>query len=142
MVTVHEQARLGAGAEEVWKLVGDFIGFIQALIANMDDAHVVVEGEGVGMVRKVTVGEDVAIERLEAYDQEDWRTSYSMPVTGPFPMTDYFSTIQLTPATGGGCEIDWTGTFEPDGVSDDVAAEAVRNVYTQAIAMLQGRFGA
>lgn len=142
MVTVHERARLGAGADEVWKLVGDFVGFIQALIADTDDAHVAVEGEGIGMVRKVTVGRDVAVERLEAYDEENWRTSYSMPVTGPFPMTGYFSTMQLTPVAGGGCELDWTGTFEPDGVSEDIAAEAVRNVYTQAVALLQDRFGA
>lgn len=142
MTKVHEQAQLGASPDEVWNLVGDFVGFIKFLIADMDGAHVEVEGEGIGMLRKVTLGPDQAVERLEERDEANWRTSYSMPVAGPFPMTGYFSTLQLSPAGDGGCELSWTGTFEPDGVGEDVAAEAVRNVYTQGIALLQDRFAA
>ncbi|MFD0687175.1 SRPBCC family protein [Actinomadura fibrosa] len=140
MAQVQERTWLGAEPEEVWKLVGDFVGFIEVLIADIDGARLEVEGEGIGMLRRVSVGTDVAVERLEEHDDAAWRTSYSMPVTGPFPMTGYLSTIQLEAVGDGECELVWTGSFEPDGVAEDVAAAEVRKVYTQGIAKLRAVF--
>lgn len=140
MTWVRERARLGASAARVWRVVGDFGGLIEAILDGRE-GRVRVEGDGVGALRTVTVGEDTMVERLEEQDDQSWRTSYSMPVTGPFPVTGYRSTIQLTPAGEGRCDLEWTGTFEPAGVSEDVAASAVRRVYVEAIAMLRRRFG-
>ncbi len=132
---------MGAAATAVWDVVGDFRGLIEAMIEGTG-GRVEVEGEGVGALRTVTLGTDVLVERLEDQDDAAWRTTYSMLVTGPFPVTGYRSTIELTPAGRDRCELEWTGTFEPAGVDDDVADAAVRGVYTGAIAMLHRRFGA
>lgn len=140
MAQVSERARLGASAARVWKVVGDFGGLVEAILDG-GEGRVQVEGDGIGALRTVTVGEQTMVERLEAHDERSWRTSYSMPVTGPFPMTGYRSTIQLTPAGDKRCDLEWTGTFEPVGVAEDVAASAVRRVYVDAIAMLRRRFG-
>lgn len=142
MAQVRVQARLGAAPEDVWKVAGDFVRLIEALIADLADAHVEYSGEGIGMERKVTVGPDTAVERLEEYDAEHWRTSYSMPVTGPFPIKGYYSTIQLERARDGGCELTWTGTFEPDGAGEEEAAGTVRRIYEGGVEILRARFGA
>jgi hypothetical protein len=142
MAQVQVRAHAGSAPDEVWQLVGDFVVLTEALIAGMDDARVEFTGEGLGMERKVTVGLDTVVERLEMLDPEHWRTGYSMPVSGPFPVSGYSAVIELAEAADGGCDVTWTGTFEPDGVSEAEAADVVRRVYGGAVRMLQERFGA
>jgi polyketide cyclase/dehydrase/lipid transport protein len=137
MAGVLEEAEFGATPEEVWKVVGDFIGLVEML-----DFPVAAEGEGIGMLRKVTVGADLLVERLEERDEASKRIRYSMPVSGSVPVANYVATMQLAPAGAGRCALRWTSTFEPAGASEDVAVTTVRNVYKDIIAALQRRFGA
>jgi hypothetical protein len=87
MTRVHVYGELGSPAETVWKLISDFVGFIEVLIESRD-GHVETQGDGIGMLRRVTLGDDVVVERLEDFDDANWQTSYSMPVPGPFPIKD------------------------------------------------------
>jgi hypothetical protein len=86
---------LGCDADAVWKVVSDFVGFSEVLLESTE-AHVEGRGEGIGMLRAVTMGDNVVVERLEEVDEANRRTSYSMPVSGPFPVRDDYATIHHT----------------------------------------------
>ena len=93
------------------------------------------------MLRTVTLGPDRVVERLEIHDEANWRTSHSMLVPGPFPMTGYFATIRLSPAADGGSDLSWTARSSRSG-RRETAAGAVRDFYNDGIALLQDRFAA
>jgi hypothetical protein len=141
MTKVREYGELGSPAETVWKLISDFVGFIEVLIESRN-AQLETQGDGIGMLRRVTLGDDVVVERLEDLDDASWQTSYSMPVSGPFSIKDYYATIRITPIGTQRCAIDWSGTFMPVGVDEQDAAQAIRAVYTEGIEVLRTRFGA
>jgi hypothetical protein len=151
---VRLEVQLGASVDEVWKVVGDFAGMVEALGLPVE-----VEGAGSGALRKVTVdgafirqlmgdavgdlnGEFVLAERLEERDETAKRLSYSMPLAGPMPLSNYFSTMELAAAGDGRCELTWTAKFDAVGVTDDVATAAVRNTYDFAVSVLKDRYGA
>jgi hypothetical protein len=124
----------------VWGLLADFGGFVEMLVAQREGT-VQTHGAGVGMTRTVTVGEDRMLERLEEMDEANWRTRYSMLVTGPFPVVNYQATISLTELGPTRCAVDWVGSFVPSGASARDAATAVRAVYAEGIALMRTRFG-
>jgi len=135
MAEVREKGELGASVDEVWKIVGDFIGFLEA-----SGIPVEAEGEGIGMTRKISMGPAPIIEKLEARDEAAKKIVYSI-VEGPLPVQNYVSTMQLSEAGEGRTSLEWSSTFEP--VGDEAAAkQVVSGIYTGGIAGLQGRFGA
>src|SRR5436305_1081426 len=95
MAEVHESGEVGASVDEVWKLVGDFGGFPQAMGVAVE-----LEGEGIGQTRKISAGRAPMVERLEERDEDAKRLVYSI-VEGALPVTDYRSTMQLSAAGGG-----------------------------------------
>jgi Polyketide cyclase / dehydrase and lipid transport len=100
-----------------------------------------INGSGVGMTRDVRVDGQYLLERLEALDEASFQTRYSMLVTGPFPISEYQATIALTQLSGDRGALQWTGSFVPTGDTENEAAEAIRAVYLEGIALMQGRFG-
>lgn len=137
MTVVREDTELGTSPSEAWKLIGDFVGFIEAMGLPVE-----CEGEGIGALRTISSGSEAVVERLEARDEDAMRIVYSI-VSGPVPVVNYRSTIELTAAGDGRSSLTWTGTFEPaPGVTDEKAASFVRAVYKSGIAGLHGRFGA
>jgi hypothetical protein len=136
MAAVREEGELGAGIDEVWKLVGDFQGFVEAMGIPVE-----MSGDGVGATRTIVFRGAPTIERLEALDNDAMRLVYSM-VQGPLPIKDYLATMQLIAIDSGRTRLDWSSTFEPDGMSEGDAIEAVRGIYKGGIAGLQARFGA
>ncbi|HMC52724.1 MAG TPA: SRPBCC family protein [Acidimicrobiales bacterium] len=136
MAEVQEQAELGADVEEVWKVVGDFGGLLEALGVPVE-----IEGEGIGQTRKISLGQDPTVERLEERDEEARRLVYSI-VSGPLPVTEYVSTMQLSPAGDGRTRLVWSSTFQPaPGTSQEDASRVVSGVYRGGIGGLQARFG-
>jgi hypothetical protein len=149
---------LGASAGEVWTLVGDFVGLLEVFAEPMG-ASVESEGEGVGALRWATlstdsvrqlVGEDAGdamgypgrvVERLDELDNPNMRLVYSLVEAGPLPLAKCTATIQLAVAGQGRSRVTWTGTFEPAGVSNEVASKVLRDMYSFAIETLQKRFG-
>ena len=49
MTEVREEGELGASVDEVWKVVGDFGGLLEAMGVPVE-----LEGEGIGQTRKIT----------------------------------------------------------------------------------------
>ena len=135
MTEVRESGELGASVDEVWKVIGDFVGFVAS-----SGMECVGEGEGIGMTRTITMGPAKIVEKLEECDESAKKVVYSI-VESPLPVSGYVSTMQLSPAGDGRTKIDWSSTFEP--VGDEAAAkQIVSGIYDGGIKGLQGRFGA
>jgi len=138
MAQVSREGELGASVDEVWKLISDFGGMIEALMGVPAE----LEGEGIGQTRTLPTGGDPMVERLEAQDDEKKMLQYSI-VSGPFPVTSYLSTMQLTPIGDNRTKLVWSATFEPaEGTTQDEAEKMVAGVYKGGIAGLAARFGA
>ena len=136
MTHVQVQGEIGASADAVWGLVGDFGGFVKALGAPVD-----LEGEGIGTLRTIKFGSRPAVvERLEELDHDAQRITYTILEAGPLPVRDYRATMQLAPSGDSSCTLTWFSDFEPQGASEDDAVKAVRGVYDGGIAGLQRHF--
>ena len=135
MTAVREVGELGAAIDEVWKLVGDFRGFVEAMGVPVE-----VSGEGIGATRSIPLGPSPTVERLEELDNDAKRLVYSI-IDGPIPVTDYLATMQLSELDAGRTRLEWSSTFEPAGVSEADAIELVGGIYKGGIAGLQARFG-
>jgi hypothetical protein len=138
MAEVHEAGELGASVDEVWKLVSDFGGFLESMGVPVELSG----PEGIGQERKITMGPEPTVERLEALDNDAHRLAYSIQ-SGPLPVSGYLSTMQLSAIDEGRTNLDWSSTFEPaEGFAEADAINIVSGIYKGGIAGLQGRFGA
>ena len=136
MASTRVEGDIAAPLDDVWKVVSDFGGFLEA-----QGVPVEVEGQGVGALRKVTIGSAVIVERLESVDDETHTTSYSI-VEGPLPATDYLATIRLTSTGDSETHVEWSSTFEPGGgMSDADVSQIIGSVYEGGIKGLQRHFG-
>jgi Polyketide cyclase / dehydrase and lipid transport len=135
MTHVQVQGEIGASADAVWAVVGDFGGLVRALGGPVE-----LEGEGIGQLRTITFGSHAVVERLEELDQDAKRITYVILQPGPLPVRDYRATMQLEPSGDGSCTLTWFSDFEPQGASEEDAVKAVRGVYDGGIAGLQRHF--
>jgi len=135
MAEVKVEGELGASVDEVWKVVGDFVGMVQGMGVPVE-----AEGEGVGMTRTIAMGPEPIVERLEELDEDAKKVVYSIQ-QGPLPVKDYVSTMQLSEAGDGRSKLTWSSTFEPVG-DEAMATQIVTGIYDGGIKGLQGRFGA
>lgn len=137
MSRVQEECDFDVAVDTVWKIVGDFGGFITAMGIPVE-----LEGEGIGQTRKIAMGAEPTVERLEERDEADHRLVYSI-VSGPFPFRDYRSTMQLRPEGAGRTHLTWSCTFEPTpGANEQEACDLVRGIYQGGIAGMRAYFGA
>ena len=131
MSTAKVVETIAATAAQVWDHLSDF-GGIQpgGMIESCE-----VEGEGVGMVRTLTLANGVIKERLDNHDAEQMTFTYSIINEDiPLPVSGYSSTVNITPSEDGeSTTVDWTGTFEPKGVEEEKAIQIVKGIYIGAI---------
>lgn len=128
MTTVEVEDTIAAPLDEVWALVSDFTGFIEA-----QGVPCTAQGEGIGMTRTLDMRGAQIVERLEELDQATYTTSYSI-VSAPLPLRAYQAWIALSDAGSGSTAIRWWGTFEPDGTDEQSASDLVGGIYRAGIA--------
>jgi hypothetical protein len=89
-----------------------------------------VEGAGVGAQRTLTsaVGTDAIVERLETLDQVAHRLSYALLTDTPF--RNCLTTMRVRDLGQGQAELEWSATFEADGLP----ADEVRDMLESALA--------
>lgn len=91
------------------------------------------EGEGVGMVRYLSMGGGEVVERLDVLDPETLTMTYAITNDdSPLPFTDYSATVQITDNGNGTCSVDWTGTFDPRG-DEEAAINTATGIYAGGI---------
>jgi hypothetical protein len=138
MAEVHVTGELGASVDETWKLVSDFGGLLESLGVPVELSG----PEGIGQERKISMGPEPTVERLEELDNDAHRLVYSIQ-SGPLPVANYLSTMQLSAIDEGRTKLDWSSAFEPAaGFAEADAINIVSSIYKGGIAGLQARFGA
>lgn len=142
---VTEKITIDAPADAVWKKVRDFSALKDwhpAVAASPAD-----KGNTVGSVRtlKLKNGKGL-IETLEAYDDGARRFSYRAKDGGALPVTNYTSTMTVTPAADAKKSVvEWRGAFyrgypnndPPPDQNDEAAVKAVTEVYQAGLANLK-----
>jgi carbon monoxide dehydrogenase subunit G len=95
---------VNTSAEAVWAAMRNYGDLSWA--QGIDE--VVVEGDGVGMLRKVRLSgsSDWILERLTARDDDAMTFSYAIEGDGMPGLKNYSAQVQATP-DGDGCEIQW-----------------------------------
>jgi hypothetical protein len=131
MASVKVSDRIEASADRVWDLVRDF-GGVQRFSPTIESVSL--QGEGVGAVRTLTLPGGLALqERLEALDDASRSLRYAIIGSHPLPFDAYLATIRLA-EDGDGCQIEWSGSFEPRGGAESQAAGMIEGIYRGGIA--------
>jgi len=121
--------KVNASAQQVWEQLSNFAGIKPG--GPIDAVRY--EGEGVGMIRYLTLGSDQVVERLQAHDSENLTFSYAIINEDcPLPFSNYSATVNISDDGDGTCTVDWTGTFQAKG--DEAAAiNVATGIYAGAI---------
>lgn len=140
MVQVQVTEEVGASADQVWGVIGDFGGAIRWGAPAMSSCEV--EGEGIGAVRRMVGGGGLSLaERLQARDEAARTIRYELVEPHPLPLAGYVAEIAVHDAGGGRARIVWSGTFEPRGAPQEVAEGLLRHVYENGIAGVRRALG-
>ena len=126
MVEVRVERALEFGAQEVWAIIADFgnVSWVPGI------ERVELEGEGIGMVRHLTVPVFPQLhERLDAIDHEKMILDYSIPAVEFIHLKDYSARAQVSELEGGRCRLVWSCKAEADGANDEQAIAETEAFY-------------
>lgn len=128
---------LKAPAAEVFKILATF----DRLKAGGPISSVEYEGEGVGMVRRISMNGGQIVERLESHDADALEMRYAIiNDDSPLPFEDYTAIIKVTDAGGDSCTVEWTGTFKALG-DEDAAINIATGIYAGGIKAAKHELG-
>ena len=96
-------------AEDVWRVLEDF-GNMSWL--NMADISIQVIGEGIGMVRRVSLNGQYIDERLESMDKQKKLLTYSIEECELFPFKNYLAQMTVEKINELDCKMTWMSHFE------------------------------
>lgn len=141
---VVEKINVDAPAAKVWDQIKAFDGLAKwhpAVAASPAD-----KGNEVGSVRTIAIkGGGEIVETLEGYSDEQRRYTYRAKDGGALPVSNYTSTIQVSPDGDGKSVVEWRGAFyrafpgndPPADKNDEAAVKAVTGVYQGGLANLK-----
>ncbi|HEV3427705.1 MAG TPA: SRPBCC family protein [Paraburkholderia sp.] len=136
MAHASASIRIAATPDAVWQLIGGF-NSLPDWLPYIPTSEL---SEGGRVRRLATPGGDVIVERLEAFDHRQRSYSYSI-LQAPFPVTGYRSTLSVTAIEDGqAAQVDWSGEFTPDGVSDEEATHLFEGIYRDGLKALAHSF--
>jgi hypothetical protein len=118
--------------DTLWEKVGDFCG-----IAKWHPAIEKCELSNNGKKRTLSLkGGGTIVEDLVNWDSRHHSYTYTI-VSGPLPVTHYFSTIRVVKDKGGSA-LEWHGHYRAKGASDADAKKAIDGVYQAGASNLTG----
>jgi hypothetical protein len=125
-----------ASPNEVWQLIGGFDS-LPDWLPNIPKSEL---REG-GRVRHLASDSgDTIIERLERFDNTGRTYSYSI-VKAPFKITNYLATIRVEAKDSeNSSHVEWSGSFTPNGISDEEASKLFQGVFDDGLKALAARF--
>ncbi|MEH2499799.1 hypothetical protein V1294_006278 [Bradyrhizobium sp. AZCC 1678] len=83
-------------------------------------------------------GKAAFVETQIARDDAEYSYSYAF-ISSPLPVTNYTSTIKVTPKGDGFSTITWTGSYTPDQGKEKAASEALNGVYEAGLAEIKAK---
>jgi hypothetical protein len=107
-------------AQAIWQAIGDF-GAAGLYLSGV--VGCTVEGVGGAGARRTLTSADGSsvVERLESLDGAARRLSYALLTDTPF--RDCLTTMAVHDLGPSRAELEWSATFEPDGLPESEAAE-------------------
>jgi hypothetical protein len=109
--------------DALWKKIGNFCG--------IGDWHPAVEKcvlSADGKQRTLSLkGGGTLVEALESVDNANHTYTYTI-LSGPLPVTNYHSTISVSPDSKGS-SIKWVGKYDAKGASDADAKKVIEGIY-------------
>ena len=105
-------------AEKVWSVLEDFgnMGWL-----NMADISIEVIGEGIGMVRRVSLNGQYIDERLESMDKQAGLLTYSIEECELFPFKNYLAQMTVEKINEFECKMTWMSDFEEGNMPKEEA---------------------
>ena len=136
MAKVSMHSAVNMGADELWKMIGQFNA-----LPDWHPAVVTSKLEDGGKVRRLSImGGAEIVERLEKIDDGDRLYRYSI-VSGPLPVANYTATLRVKDDGKGKATIEWSSEFDPAGASETDASAAVQDVFKMGLDNLRKMFG-
>jgi hypothetical protein len=121
-------------ADALWAVVRDF-GEVSWLPGDPDFES---EGEGVGMIRTIrTPPLPTVREQLDAIDEDGRAIHYRVIEGNPMPVRDYKATMKVVDLGDGHSRLEWSSTWEPEGVSEEQARTVVEGMYTGVLGVMK-----
>ncbi|MGZ2747486.1 SRPBCC family protein [Burkholderia stagnalis] len=137
MAQAHASIQVSASADTVWQLIGGF-GSLPDWLSYIPSSEL---SEG-GRVRSLANPDgDAIVERLVAFDDAARSYTYAI-LEAPFPVVNYRSTLRVRENGESAATVEWSGTFTPNGATDDAASRLFRGIYEDGLAELAKRFTA
>jgi hypothetical protein len=119
MTQVACKTTIHTSADAIWQAISDFGAACQHLVGVV---NCTVEGEGVGAQRTLTSADgSTIVERLEALDKVTYRLSYALLTDTPF--RNCLTTMAVRKLGPRQAELEWSATFEADGLPTSEAVE-------------------
>jgi len=110
-------------ADAIWQVISDF-GAASQYLAGVVNCKV--EGEGVGARRTLTSADgSTIVERLETLDGVAHRLSYALLTDTPF--RNCVTTMMVRELGQSRAELEWSATFEADGLPAEEARELLED---------------
>ncbi|WP_322024852.1 SRPBCC family protein [Burkholderia sp. BCC1977] len=137
MAQANASIEIAASADTVWTLIGGF-GSLPDWLSYIPASEL---SEG-GRVRSLANPDgDAIVERLVAFDDAARSYTYAI-LAAPFPVVNYRSTLRVRENGANAATVEWSGTFTPNGATDDEAIRLFRGIYEDGLAELAKRFAA
>jgi hypothetical protein len=136
MPTTKVSVEISVSPRELWQLIGGF-GSLPDWVPGISQSELT---DG-GRVRHLRDPQgNTFVEKLEHYDSADHSYSYSI-VKSPVPVSDYLSTLQVTPIEGGKrSRVEWSSAYEPVGITEQKAANIFHDLYSSNLNALVSRY--
>jgi hypothetical protein len=118
--------------DALWKKVGGFCGIgdwhpaIEKCVLSSDGKERTLSLKGGGTI----------VERQESVDNANHTHTYTI-LSGPLPVTNYHSTISVSPGAKGS-SIKWVGAYDAKGASDADAKKVIDGIYESGEKALVG----
>lgn len=133
MTDVNVTKSIQVPATKAWELISSFKG-----IENFSPIErSVVEGEGEGATRTCYMPDGAEIsEVLSKVSQEQMQIKYEI-LDGPFPITNYLSTVNVTQLNDSSCEVSWGANFDVEAENEEAMKELFSGFYNVIIDSLE-----
>ena len=134
---VRESIEINAPQAKVWAAIGNFQDMSWLVVVAKTEGE---KGNEIGATRRLTLTSGATVDE-ELYKYEPDMMSYSYRITAVdvkvLPVTNYSSTLTVSPAPEGKTKLEWAGAFyrgfpnndPPPELSDEAAVKAVSGLY-------------
>ena len=136
---------INAPPDKVWAIIGNFQDMSWHPAVQKTEGK---GGNGDGATRVLTLGPGAVVaDEINKYDAAKMMYSYKITEVDVkvLPVTNYSSTITVTPVDGGKSSVEWKGAFyrgfpnndPPPELSDEAAVKAITSVYQAGLDALK-----